>query len=123
MAANVVLRPVSQAINRRSAVGTELTTAYRIELSGPGDREEALRALLLDTLPRHRLRPQGVASEDAPDGGDAVNVETLVFGDGRDDAKLETVAAELQRDPDVRGVSWKVTKADHEVPLSSRAAE
>jgi uncharacterized membrane protein YhiD involved in acid resistance len=118
----VVLRPVSQAINRRSTVGTELTTTYQIELTGDGESEEASRSLLLETLRRNQLRPELLSSEDIDDSH-GVNVEALVLGEGRDDAKLERVAAALQRDAAVRSVSWRVSNVDKESARSTQAAE
>jgi putative Mg2+ transporter-C (MgtC) family protein len=121
LAANILLRPVSQAINRRSAAGTELTGIYEIALTGDGDREAALRWLLIETLRSQGLRPEALSSEDVDDSGQ-VKVEALVLG-GRDDAKLETAAALLQRDAAVRGVSWKAVALDEESHLAAAGAE
>ncbi len=46
-----------------------------------------------------------------------------LLGNGRDDAKLERVAAALQRDPALSSVSWKVASHDTESSLSAQAAE
>ena len=113
---------MSQAINRRSSAGTELTVGYRIEVTGPAKSEVALRGLLLEAVRHQRLRPEGLSSEDLEDS-DHVNIVLIALGNGQDDAKLERIAAVLGRDPAVRAFSWRVAKLDEESASAGESAE
>jgi putative Mg2+ transporter-C (MgtC) family protein len=120
LAANVLLRPISQAINRRAAEGTELTTSYRISVSAPSAAELAVRALLFEKLKQQNFALHEISSEDEPDAHDSIEIEATFTTPGRPNAKLEKLVAALACDPAVTAASWKTVSLDEETaPLSA----
>jgi putative Mg2+ transporter-C (MgtC) family protein len=120
LAANVLLRPISQAINRRATEGTEVTTSYRISVSCPSASEQAVRALLFEKLKEQNFTLHEIASQDAPDGADSIEIDATFTAPGRPNAKLEKLVAALARDPAVTAASWKTVSLDEETaPLGA----
>lgn len=123
LAANVVLRPVSQSINRRTTEGTELATSYAISVSCPHAFEGALRASLFAAITKHRLSLLEISSEDDDDDASSIDVEAVVSASGRADATLERLVASLALEPVVTAASWRVVALDEESALASETVE
>ena len=123
LAANVLLRPISQAINRRATEGTEVTTSYRISVSCPSASEQAVRALLFEKLKEQNFTLHEIASQDAPDGADSIEIDatfTAPAAVAGGVANLEKLVAALARDPAVTAASWKTVSLDEETaPLGA----
>jgi putative Mg2+ transporter-C (MgtC) family protein len=123
LAANVALRPISQAINRRTTEGTEVSISYAISVTCPSAYEAALRARLFDAIAANGLSLHEIASEDAGDDEREIDVEATVISAGRRDATLEHLVATLALEPYVTAASWRVIALDEEAFLATASAE
>jgi putative Mg2+ transporter-C (MgtC) family protein len=112
VAANVVLRPIVQRINRQPLDQTELSQVYEISVTCTELNEETVRAgmlaqfrattLLLRSLESHNVDP------------DRVKVTATLATTSRADAKLERIVGRLSLDPTIVAASWRVGGIDSE---------
>lgn len=123
IAANVLLRPVSQSINRRTMEGTEVSASYAISVSCPHAFEGTLRASLFAAIDKSKLGLLEISSEDDPHDGSSIDIEAIVSSSGRADATLERLVAKLAREPVVTAASWKIVVLSEEHALTSDAME
>jgi putative Mg2+ transporter-C (MgtC) family protein len=113
VAANTVLRPLVQAMNRRSPPGIEVISSYEIGAVCRQDAEERLRTLMISTVRSAAMSLIAVYSEDI-ESTSRVEVMADVTVTGRPDAKLETIVTKLGREPGVFAVSWKIVPTTDE---------
>jgi putative Mg2+ transporter-C (MgtC) family protein len=106
--ANVALRPVARAIERKPAdADTEVETYYRFRATCRDHQEGHVRVLLVQALSGGAFTLRTVESRDVPgDGMVEVFAELSTFG--RDDARLEQAVNRLSLEPDVVAVRWDV---------------
>jgi putative Mg2+ transporter-C (MgtC) family protein len=121
LAANIVLRPLVQAINRQSTPGVEVISSYEIHAVCRQDVEERLRTLMIATVRSAAMSLIAVYSEDV-ESTSRVEVIADVTVTGRPDARLEKIVTKLGIEPGVFAVSWKIVPTtDEERELVSEA--
>jgi len=106
LAANVLLRPIVQRINRQPLDQTELTQAYEITVSCSGLHEEAVRADVLAQIRATTVLLQSIQSYNLDD--DRVGVKAIVVTADRGDTKLERIVGRLSLSPSIVAASWRV---------------
>jgi putative Mg2+ transporter-C (MgtC) family protein len=107
LAANIVLRPLVQTINRRSITGTELLSSYEVRAVCRQDVEDRIRATMIAAVRNAAISLIAVYSEDI-ESTNRVEVIADVTVTGRPDAKLEKIVTKLGVEPGVIAASWKV---------------
>jgi putative Mg2+ transporter-C (MgtC) family protein len=111
IAANVVLRPVGQLVDRQPS-RTEMEISYRVRLAGDASVEQPIRRLLVDTTAKAGALLRALHSERVPESK-TVRVEgTVVVHGGRADV-VEQLTGRLAGHPDVTAVSWEVSGEAH----------
>jgi putative Mg2+ transporter-C (MgtC) family protein len=111
IAANVLLRPIAQALNRgKGTVDAEITYLFRT--IGKADQESHMRALLLQSIGGQPLTLKSLKSEDIEPTG-KVEVQAVLTSTGRQNILLEQIVSRLSLEPGVTSVSWEIT-AEHE---------
>jgi putative Mg2+ transporter-C (MgtC) family protein len=116
LAANVLLRPIVQRINRRSFEGTEVARSYEIRVVCRAADENTVRAAMSQALRGDTLRLSSISSQDL-EGSERMEVEAVVSAGGTAEPQLERVIAKLSRNSSVSAASWKVIRADEESPV------
>ncbi|HTV72310.1 MAG TPA: MgtC/SapB family protein [Candidatus Acidoferrales bacterium] len=122
LTANIVLRPIVQQINRQPMDATEISTAYGIRVVAPAEREERMRALLLEAIRATPLMLHELSSADV-DGTEDVEINARVSGSGRADANLEKIVARLSREAAASSVGWKTMALRHDDQSPDSALE
>lgn len=122
LAANVLLRPIAQRINREPVEGTEVSTEYEVRVVCKTDQEERLRSHLLNGLSAASLPLRAIASTDIPDSSN-VEVRATIAAAGKIDSQLETIVGRLSLESAVSSVSWSIRKVDVEHAGDGAAAE
>jgi putative Mg2+ transporter-C (MgtC) family protein len=121
LAANIVLRPLVQAINRQSTTGTELLSSYEVRAVCRQDVEDRIRTTMIAAVRNAAMSLIAVYSEDI-ESTNRVEVIADVTVAGRPDARLEKIVTKLGVEPGVIAVSWKVVPTtDEERELVSEA--
>lgn len=113
MAANVLLRPIVQRINRQPTDGTELFSTYEVRAVCREDVEDRVRAAMISAARGNAMVLHAVHSNDI-NGSVRVEVIADVAVAGRADARLEKVVTRLGVEPGVSAVSWKLVPTDAE---------
>src|ERR1700682_952637 len=113
MAANVVLRPVVQRINRRPIDGTEIVSSYEVRAVCREEVEERVRTAMIAGVRGNAMTLHAVYSNDV-NGTGRVEVIADVAVAGRADARLEKVVTRLGVEPGVNAISWKLVPTDIE---------
>jgi putative Mg2+ transporter-C (MgtC) family protein len=113
MAANVLLRPIAQSINRQPIDDTEVVTSYEVRAVCREDVEERIRTTMISAARGNAITLHAVYSNDI-NGSNRVEVVADVAVAGRGDARLERVVSRLGVEPGVSAVSWKVVPTDDE---------
>lgn len=109
VAANVLLRPLSRALDRHHGLGTEPgPVEYRFEVRCPVEVESEVRALVVGAITKPQFTIQSISAVDSrPDGGDAeVRIVATVVADERDDHAIEAALANVIAAPPVTAVRW-----------------
>jgi putative Mg2+ transporter-C (MgtC) family protein len=105
LAANVLLRPLVQRINRQPLGQTELSQAYEIAIVCSGSDEETVRAAVLSQINAIKtLLLRSLESHNIE--GDRVRVRAVVVSAERADAKLERIVGRLSLDSKISAASW-----------------
>ncbi len=121
LAANIILRPLVQAINRQSTTGAEVYSSYEIRAVCRQDVEERIRTTMIAAARSATLSLIAVYSEDI-EATNRVEVIADVTVAGRPDAKLEKIVTKLGVEPGVLAVSWKIVPTtDEEREIASDA--
>lgn len=108
LAANVVLRQVGRAVDRRPDTGDETTAHYTFLAVAKDEAEAHVRALLVQSLTRTDFRLLSVSSVNSRVAG-VVEVRADLVGDARDDKQMESAVSRLSLEPQVTSVRWDVT--------------
>jgi putative Mg2+ transporter-C (MgtC) family protein len=106
LAANVLLRPIVQRINRQPVESTEVVSSYELRAVCRQDVEERIRTTMIAAVRGGAMSLIAVYSEDLEDTG-RVEVIADVTVLGRPDARLEKIVTKLGIEPGVQAVSWK----------------
>lgn len=115
LAANVVLRPIAQRINRRPADETEMVSCYEVRAVCRHDVEDRVRAAVVSSVRGNAMVLHAVRSQDI-EGSPRVEIVADILVNGRADARLERIVSRLGVESGVSAVSWKVapaSAADH----------
>jgi putative Mg2+ transporter-C (MgtC) family protein len=112
LAANVVLRPVVQRINRQPLDSTEMSTSYRIRVVARAEQEDRIRALLLQAVRTTPLILSELSSHNV-EGTAKIEISASVSGSGRADVNVEKIVTRLSREAAVSSVGWKAVSLDH----------
>lgn len=107
LAANIVLRPIVQRINRRPIDGTEVVSSYEVRAICRQDVEDRIRATMIAAVRSAAMSLIAVYSDDI-ESTDRVEVTADVSVVGRPDGRLERIVTKLGLEPGVFAVSWKI---------------
>lgn len=110
LAANLLLRPLAQRINRASAQSPEEVFLYVIECVCRTADEGQVRALLLQNIAPTPLLLYALHSEDE-EGTNRVKVKAEVKSMGRKDNLLEQIVTRLSLEPGVTTIRWEIVSA------------
>ncbi len=113
VAANVILRPIAQGINRQPIDETEAVLGYEVRAVCREDVEDRIRATMVAAIGANGLRLHAVYSEDL-EGTGRVEVIADVTATGRVATRLERVVSRLGVEPGVSAVSWKAVPTSDE---------
>jgi putative Mg2+ transporter-C (MgtC) family protein len=110
LAANLVLRPLAQRINRTPVQAPEEVVLYLFECVCRTSDEAQIRALLLQNIGRTPLVLYALHSEDE-EGANRVKVRAQVRSTGRKDEFLEQIVTRLSLEPGVTTIRWEIASA------------
>jgi putative Mg2+ transporter-C (MgtC) family protein len=112
IAANVGLRPIARALNRRTgASDVEITYLFRIRTQT--DQGAHMRAILLQSLSGQPLLLKSLKSDDV-EHTDKVEIQALLTSTCEQNLLLEGIVSRLSLEPGLSGVSWEIL-AEHEL--------
>lgn len=109
VAANVLLRPVSRALDRHRALGIEPgPTEYRFVVRCLVEAESEVRALVVEAISRPHFTIQSIAAIDvASESGHAeVQITATVVAEERDDHAIEEALGSVITARPVTAVRW-----------------
>ncbi len=107
LAANLVLRPLAQRINRAPLQAHEETVLYLFECVCRAADEGRVRALLMQHVGRDSLLLYSLHSEDV-EGTGRVKVQAQVSSTCRKDDLLEQIVTHLSLEPGVTAIHWEI---------------
>ena len=110
LAANVLLRPLAQRINRAPFQAPEEVVLYLCECVCRNSDEGQIRALLLQNISRTPLLLYALHSEDDEQTG-RVRVRANVKSIGKKDDLLEQLVTRLSLEPGVTTIRWEIVSA------------
>ena len=110
LAANLLLRPLAQRINRTAVQAPEDVVLYLFECVCRTADETPIRALLLQNIGRTPLVRYALHSEDE-EGASRVKVRAQVRSTGRKDEFLEQIVTRLSLEPGVTTIRWEIASA------------
>lgn len=110
LAANLLLRPIAQRINRASVQSPEEVVLYVFECVCRTSDEGQIRALLLQNIAPTPLLLYALHSEDE-EGTNRVKVKAHVKSMGRKDNLLEQIVTRLSLEPGVTTIRWEIVSA------------
>jgi putative Mg2+ transporter-C (MgtC) family protein len=104
--ANVCLRPLGRALNRRGdAAETEIT--YLLRATVLSEQESHMRSLLLHALNGQALLLKSLNSQDL-EHTNKVEIRATLASTGRQNLLLEQIVSRLSLEPVVTAVSWEI---------------
>lgn len=109
LAANLLLRPLAQRINRTPVRAPEEVVLYLFECVCRTSDEGHIRALLLENISRTHLLLYALHSED--EETNSVRVRARVKSVGRKDDLLEQIVTRLSLEPSVTTIRWEIVSA------------
>jgi putative Mg2+ transporter-C (MgtC) family protein len=109
LAANLLLRPLAQRINRTPVQAPEELVLYLVECVCRTSDEGHIRALLLENISRTHLLLDALHSED--EETNRVRVRAHVKSMGRKDDVLEQIVTRLSLEPGVTTIRWEIVSA------------
>jgi putative Mg2+ transporter-C (MgtC) family protein len=110
LAANLLLRPLAQRINRAPIQAPEEIVLYLFECICRTSDEAQIRALLLQNIGRTPLVLCALHSEDQ-EGTSRVKVRAHVKSTGRKDEFPEQIVTRLSLEPGVTTIRWEVVSS------------
>jgi putative Mg2+ transporter-C (MgtC) family protein len=110
VAANVLLRPLAQRINRVPLQAPEEVVLYVVECVCRASDEGHIRALLLENISPTDLLLYGLQSED-DEATNGVRVRAQARSMGRKDGLLEQIVTRLSLEPSVTAIRWEIVSA------------
>jgi putative Mg2+ transporter-C (MgtC) family protein len=110
LAANLLLRPLAQRINRTPVQAAEDLVLYLFECVCRTSDEAHIRALLLQNIGRTPLVLYALHSEDE-EGAKSVRVRAQLKSTGRKDEFLEQIVTRLSLEPGVTTIRWEIASA------------
>lgn len=105
LAINVVFRPLSREIDRRSLARSRDAGVYRLTIICYRDHEREVSAAVMRLLAARPLIMRELRSEQMEDS-DEVVIQAVVESGARDKMLIENLAAQLRADSNVVGVEW-----------------
>lgn len=106
IAANVLLRPLSRALDRNRTLGTESgETEYRFEVRCRTEAESEVRALVMEAINRPEFTIRSVAAEDLV-ADNEVRIVAMVVAADRNDRAVESALAAVITAAPVTAVRW-----------------
>jgi len=111
LGANILLRGVTQQINRQDAKSaTELEHRYRLTVTCREDEEVRVRTLLLHTVAGMSLVLQSLTSNDLEDTSGRVEVSAELVATLQNQALLEQLVSRISLETGVSSVRWAIVK-------------
>jgi putative Mg2+ transporter-C (MgtC) family protein len=110
LAANVLLRPLAQRINRTPVSAPEDVAVYLVECICRAEDEGRIRALLLQCISPTPLLLYSLHSEDE-EGTNRVKVKAHAKSMGRKDELLEQIVTRLSLESGVTTIRWEILSA------------
>lgn len=106
IAANVLLRPLSRALDRNRTLGTESgETEYRFEVRCRAEAESEVRALVMDAIARPDFTIRSIAAEDLV-ADNEVRIVAMDVAAERNDRAVESALAAVITAAPVTAVRW-----------------
>lgn len=106
IAANVLLRPLSRALDRHRALGVEPgPTEYRFEVRCRVEAESEVRALVLEAITGPDLTIRSISAEDLVEENE-VRLVAVVVSEDRNDRAIEHALADVVTASAVTTVRW-----------------
>ena len=109
--ANLALRPIANWQNTRVRTGNEVESTYTVAATCNAAEAPRLRHTLLQSLGGH-LNVNGLTSESRPGG--QLRLSISVSSPHAMDDRVESLIAELVKDPTISETSWQVARATPE---------
>jgi putative Mg2+ transporter-C (MgtC) family protein len=113
LAANLVLRPLAERMNRAEHRHAPEEVLYRLEAICRSADEVQVRTLLLQNINRTPLALYGLESEDQQ--GHRVLVRAYLRATGRQEETLEQIVTRLSLEPGVTTIRWEIAAAGSRV--------
>ena len=110
---NLLFRPISRYIDRRSLARTDRSVVYRLAAVCPASHEREVRGLVLQALAERPLLLQELRSEEVGDGNEVV-IQAFFESGERNKELIEALAQQLRSGPEVSAVEWAETTLDTE---------
>ena len=108
---NVVLRPLSRAVDRRSSLATGNKGVYRLTVTCARSQEQAVSACVLRAIAARPLILRELRTEQ-PEENDESLVQATVESSSRQKPLIEKLATEINLHGDVATVEWSETSLD-----------
>ena len=100
---NLGLRPLVKFLKRHTKAGVPVTRSYRVVLNCAGDKEAAMRALLLRSLTLGGLHLQEIVVKNQEDG---LEISALVGGEDAPEQAVEQAVQRMAAETGVGRVRW-----------------
>jgi putative Mg2+ transporter-C (MgtC) family protein len=110
---NLLLRPLSRYIDKKSLARAYTARLYRIGLICPAKREHQIREVLLHAMAERPITLRELRTEDAGDAED-VYIHAVVESSNRDQAPVEELVAKLRAAEGVHHLEWAETSLESE---------
>ena len=106
LAANVVLRPIAQKINRQPDTAEEVETIYLVRAVSKGKHETKVRAVILQLVHDRPLTLRSLHSV-GTDDPTRTEVHAELLSSGNADTLMEQLVERLSLEVNVSSVSWE----------------
>ncbi|HZM07421.1 MAG TPA: MgtC/SapB family protein, partial [Methylocella sp.] len=103
---NIVLRPLTNLINRQPIDTADVETSYIVSVTCRGADEARIRALLVQGFGVSDLHLRKLESSDI-EGSDRVEVTATLLSDKRREIALEYIVGQLSLEPGVTAARWR----------------
>jgi len=113
IAINIVLRPLSRFIDRRSLSALDTITLYRLRLTCPTEHQSEAEHQLTHAIASRSLVLRELRAEPVEDTENSI-VQALLESSTRDATTLDKLTAELRAFPWTSSVDWTQTESETE---------